>query len=98
MQRTWGDNPRWGRTGYGGGLRGKRRMRVVFVPHRYTSWQSVTVPVSTQSWGDALGDASGPAALVAQPEEPLGRRAAPAQPLPLSFLGVWSEPVHRCGR
>lgn len=54
----------------------------------------LTVSLSTRTCWDALDDASGPAALLMQPEELLGRAAAPVQPLHVSFLGVQRNLAH----
>lgn len=53
--------------------------------------QPIAVSVSARTCWDALDGALGPAALVVQPEELLGKAAAPVQPLHVSFLGVQRE-------
>lgn len=59
--------------------------------------QPVAVPVSARTCWDVLDDASGPAALLVQPEELFGKAAAPVQPLHVSFLGVRRELAHWYG-
>lgn len=84
-QKTWGDNPEWGRTGDGG--RPAWQNEEVSCVCATQAAQPVAVSVSTRTRWDALGDASGPAALVVQPEELLGRAAAPVQPLQCVLSG-----------